>query len=126
LALDDLTIIRRASGALAVQEEGGFFAAIDPTMTPELKLEGYARELISRVQRMRKESGFSVSDRIALSVAGSEEVRAVLDAHGARIADEVLATELVFRAAGADEDRQGMQAIDLDGITAYLAINRIQ
>jgi isoleucyl-tRNA synthetase len=126
LALDDLTIIRRASGALAVQEEGGFFAAIDPTVTPELRLEGYARELISRVQRMRKESGFSVSDRIALSVAGSEEVRAVIDAHGARIADEVLATELVFRAAGADGDMQGTQAIDLDGITAFLAINRIQ
>ena len=39
--LDDLTIIRRAAGTLVVQEDGGFFAAIDPTITPELKLEGY-------------------------------------------------------------------------------------
>jgi len=125
LGLDDLTIIRRASGALAVQEDGGFFAAIDPTITPELKLEGHARELISRVQRMRKESGLSVSDRIVLTVAGGEEVKAVIDAHGARIADEVLATELVF--AGADGGRgQDTNAIDLDGITAYAAINRIQ
>ena len=38
--LDDLTIIRRASGDLVVQEDGGFFAAIDPTVTPELELEG--------------------------------------------------------------------------------------
>ena len=125
LGLDDLTIIRRASGALAVQEDAGFFAAIDPMVTPELKLEGHARELISRVQRMRKESGLSVSDRIVLTVAGSQEVKAVIDAHGARIADEVLATELVF--AGADGSRGlDMNAIDLDGITAYVAINRIQ
>ncbi|MGE5732824.1 MAG: class I tRNA ligase family protein, partial [Gemmatimonas sp.] len=125
LGLDDLTIIRRASGTLAVQEDGGFFAAIDPTVTPELKLEGHARELISRVQRMRKESGLSVSDRIMLTIAGSQEVKAVIDAHGVRIAEEVLATELVF--AGADDVRgQDMNAIDLDGITAYVAINRIQ
>ena len=71
LGPDDLTIVRRASGSLVVQEDGGFFAAIDPTVTPELKLEGYAREVISRVQRMRKESGFAVSDRIRVrSVAG--------------------------------------------------------
>ena len=63
---DDLTIIRRASGALAVQEDGGFFAAIDPTVTPELRREGQAREVISRVQRMRKEAGLAVSDRIVL------------------------------------------------------------
>jgi isoleucyl-tRNA synthetase len=125
LGLDDLTIIRRASGALAVQEDGGFFAAIDPTVTPELKLEGHARELISRVQRMRKELGLAVSDRIALTVAGSQEVQAVIDAHGVRIAEEVLATELVF--AGADGLKgQDVNAIDLDGITAYVAINRIQ
>jgi isoleucyl-tRNA synthetase len=125
LGLDDLTIIRRASGTLAVQEDRGFFAAIDPTVTPALQLEGHARELISRVQRMRKESGLSVSDRIVLTVAGSEEVKAVIDAHGVRIAEEVLATELVF--AGADGSRgQDMNAIDLDGITAYAAINRIQ
>ena len=122
---DDLTIVRRASGALAVQEDGGFFAAIDPTVTPELRLEGHARELISRVQRMRKESGFAVSDRIVLKVAGGEDVQTVIDAHGARIAEEVLAAELVFdAAAGRAED--GMHEIDLGGITARVAITRKQ
>jgi hypothetical protein len=58
-------------------------------------------------------------------VAGVQEVQAVVDAHGVRIAEEVLATELVF--AGADGSKgQDMNAIDLDGITAYVAINRIQ
>jgi isoleucyl-tRNA synthetase len=126
LVPDDVTIVRRASGDLVVQEDGGFFAAIDPTVTPELKLEGYARELISRVQRMRKESGFAVSDRIALTVAGGSEVKAVIDTHGAWIADEVLATELGFVSLGDSELRRDMLAIDLDGITAHVAITRIE
>jgi isoleucyl-tRNA synthetase len=125
LGVDDLTIIRRASGALAVQEEGGFFVALDATITPELRLEGFARELISRVQRMRKESGFAVSDRIVLTVAGGDEVKAVVDTHGAWIAEEVLATELVF-ASEASAATKDMHAIDLDGITAHVAITRIQ
>jgi len=126
LGPDDLTIVRRASGSLVVQEDGGFFAAIDPTVTPALKLEGYARELISRVQRMRKEAGFAVSDRIALTVGGGDEVKDVIDAHGAWIAEEVLATELVFVGQGEWEQRQDSQSIDLDGITAQVAITRIQ
>jgi len=127
LGVDDLTIIRRASGPLAVQEDGGYFAAIDPTVTRELRLEGLARELISRVQRMRKESGFAVSDRIALAVAGDEDVKAVVDAHGAWIADEVLATELVYSAAPESQAaKEDMLAVDLDGITAFVAITRIQ
>jgi isoleucyl-tRNA synthetase len=123
LAPDDVAIVRRSSGALAVQEDGGFFAALDPAITPELRREGHAREVISRVQRMRKESGFAVSDRIVMTVAGSDEVGAVVDAHASWIAEEVLAAELVFAPDPAQE-RQ-WETIDLDGITAYVAITRI-
>jgi isoleucyl-tRNA synthetase len=125
LGPDDLTIVRKASGSLVVQEEGGFFVAIDPAVSPELKQEGHAREVISRVQRLRKESGFAVSDRIVLTVAGGQEVKAVIDAHGAWIADEVLAAKLIFLS---DAKLQGtdMHAIDLDGITAHVAITRIE
>ncbi|HTI63369.1 MAG TPA: isoleucine--tRNA ligase [Gemmatimonadaceae bacterium] len=125
LGPDDLTIMRRASGALAVQENGGFFAAIDPTVTPALKREGCARELISRVQRMRKEAGLAVSDRISLTVAGDQVVNEVIGAHGAWIADEVLAAELVFVAAAGEDQQRDMHDIDLDGTTARVAITRI-
>ena len=100
-------------------------AAIDPSITPELKLEGRARELVSRVQRMRKESGFAVSDRIGVVVAGELEVKDVVDAPRAWIADEVLATELEFLELG-EVESQHMNAIDLDGITARVAITRIE
>ena len=89
----------------------------------ELRREGIAREVISRVQRMRKESGLAVSDRITLTVGGDEEVRAVIDAHGAWISEEVLATELVF-ASEAVHPGANLQSLELDGITAYVAITR--
>jgi isoleucyl-tRNA synthetase len=126
LTLDDLTIIRRASGDLVVQEDAGFFAAIDPAVTPDLELEGYARELVSRVQRMRKEASFAVSDRITLTIGGGSDVHAVVRAHRAWIADETLATDVVLvdqPESGATHD--GMTALDLDGMTAFVAITRI-
>ncbi len=124
LGIDDLTIIRRAAGSFTVQEEAGFFVALDPAVTPELRLEGCARELISRVQRMRKESGLAVSDRIAVRIAGDDVVRQVIEAHGAWFSEEVLATELVFEEVkGSTPDAH---AIDLDGITALVAITRIE
>ncbi|MEO7084266.1 MAG: isoleucine--tRNA ligase [Gemmatimonadaceae bacterium] len=127
LGPDDLTIVRRATGSLAVQEDKGFFAALDPSLTPELVLEGHARELLSRVQRMRKERGLAVSDRISLTVVGGDQVQAVMRAHGEWIAAEVLASELVIQEeANANADGQGMHAIDLDGITAHVAITRIE
>jgi isoleucyl-tRNA synthetase len=125
LSLDDLTIIRRATGDLVVEEEGGFFAAVDPTLTEDLKAEGLARELISRVQRMRKEAGLAVSDRIMLTIAGGQGVRDVLERHGQWIAAEVLAAELVV----ADEltgNYDATQAVDLDGVTAYVAITKVR
>ena len=122
---EDLTIIRRASGALVVEEDNGFFAAIDPTVTMHLRREGLAREIVSRVQRMRKEALLVVSDRIALTIAGADEIQAAVETHGRWIASEVLATELVFA-----EELKGrydaMQELDLDGVAARVAFTRIQ
>jgi isoleucyl-tRNA synthetase len=123
LDADDVNILRRASGDLVVQEERGFFAAIDPALTPALKREGLAREVISRVQRMRKEAGLAVSDRIRLSIAGDAEVLEAAAAHQDWIADEVLARAIVI-----GDVMQGnmlaRQTVDLDGIRADLALTK--
>jgi isoleucyl-tRNA synthetase len=123
LAADDLTILRRASGELVVQEEHGFFAALDVTVTPELRLEGVAREVISRVQRMRRDAGLAVSDRIHLHLSGDAIVLEAGEAHRGWIADEVLATELTI--GGEPQDHMlARQTVDLDGIRAGLALTR--
>jgi isoleucyl-tRNA synthetase len=123
LVAEDLTIVRRASGDLVVQESGGFFAALDKTITPELRREGLARELISRVQRMRKESGFAISDRIRLVIAGDRDILEAVKTHEEWIKGDVLATELVIADTAAPE-QPGMTPIDLDGIAARVSITR--
>jgi isoleucyl-tRNA synthetase len=132
IAPDDVAIIRRASGAAVVQEHGGYGVALDPTITPELRAEGLAREVISRVQRLRKEAQLAVSDRIVLAVAGDEELEGAVAAHRGRIADEVLAVRVwlggdagsPFPAQGNDGLWTATQVADVDGRSIRLAITK--
>ena len=122
LSADDLTVLRRSSGTLMVQEDGVRFAALNLTLTQELRDEGAARELVSRIQRLRKESGLAVSDRIVLRVSGPPEVRGIIESHRQWIAGEVLAREIVV----VDElsSRESAVSLELDGHTAHIALTR--
>ncbi len=124
MTADDLTIVRRASGARVVQYGDGYVAAIDPVITPELRLEGIARELVNRVQRLRKELGFAVSDRIQLSVAGGPDVLEAVTAHRDWISAEVLAPEL-HPVAMLDGTRPAYH-LDLDGHAVDVTLTRIE
>jgi isoleucyl-tRNA synthetase len=132
IAPDDVAIIRRASGAAVVQENGGYGVALDPTITPELRAEGLAREVISRVQRLRKEAGLAVSDRIAVAVAGDDELEGAVAVHRQRIAEEVLAERLLLgQDAGSPFADNGdaatwtvSQAADVDGRAIRLALTK--
>ncbi len=87
----DVQVLEEARGDLAVDTGRGYMAALDPTIDEELRREGLARELVSRVQRMRREAGFEVEDRIVLRVSGSEEIERVAREHATYIAGETLA-----------------------------------
>ena len=121
LDADDLTIVRRATGAFVVKEAGGRFAAIDPTMTPALRTEGLAREVVSRVQRMRKDAGFSVSDRIRLEIEGAAEIEAAVREYKEWIAGEVLARGITIGRDGAASERAA-QAVEIDGLSVNVAL----
>jgi isoleucyl-tRNA synthetase len=120
---DDLTIVRRATGDLVVKEEGGYFAAIDTTLTPELRREGIARELVSRIQRLRKELDFAVSDRVHLGIYGDDEVCDAATTLKDWIAGEVLARD-VHIAARANAGH-ATHRFDLDGLIVDVALTRI-
>ncbi len=122
LSAEDLTVVRRASGDLMVKEEAGYFAALDPTVTRELRLEGLARELVSRIQRLRKDSGFAVSDRIRLEVKADAEVEEAATAFSKWIADEVLAVDV--KVGGNNESNYATHALDLEGLSATVAMER--
>jgi isoleucyl-tRNA synthetase len=123
LLREDVEIHKSASGELVVQESGGFVTAIDATITEELKVEGLARELISRVQRMRKDAGLAVSDRIRLAVAGDPDITQAVSRHGDWIKHEVLATELLDKPDSL-HDHLAAETLDLDGVSARIALSR--
>ena len=123
LEVDDLIITRHASGDLVVSGDGGYFVAVDPAVTPELRREGIARDLISRIQRMRKDAGLAVSDRISLRIAGDPDVVDAAQAHQGWIGSEVLARSMVVGDA-ALQGQQAMDAVDLDGLTARIALTK--
>ncbi|WP_134739599.1 isoleucine--tRNA ligase [Nocardioides sp. 503] len=74
---------------------GGGFVVLDTGVTPELAAEGLARDLVRAVQQARRDAGLDVSDRIALTVAGSAEVQAAARTHEQLITSETLATSYV-------------------------------
>ena len=127
LALDAtrVTITARAATALVVEQGEGLSVALDPAITPALRAEGMAREVVSRVQRVRKEAGLAVSDRIRLAIAAPVEVQEALRTHAAWIAGEVLARECIITDALPMSPPWPTTAeVELDGPTARIALTK--
>lgn len=85
-----------------VASESGLTVALDITISETLKSEGIAREIVNRVQNLRKDSGLDVTDRIILSIETSENIQAATANNKAYICAEVLAEDIVFTTLSAD------------------------
>ena len=83
-------------------EDNGISVALDTELTQELLDEGLVREFVSKVQSMRKECGFVVTDHIKVSVCGSETVCDILRADASEFSSAVLCDELTFDAIEGD------------------------
>jgi len=92
--LDWIEIVEGAEGELVVKAEDGVVVALDPTLTPELMNEGMARELVNRIQRLRKDAGLEITHRIHLAISGEASVLEAAHAHEAFIRGETLARSL--------------------------------
>ncbi len=123
IGADDLEVIQEARGDLAVEASGGYTAAIDPEISPELRAEGLVREVINRVQRLRKDSGLEIADRIRLAVAGPGELFDALRTHEDFVKSETLATELEFDPAAVAAAAFSRE-VELDGLAATVALGR--
>jgi len=88
---EDVGIEREVVTDWLVQSAGPYVAALDPALSDELRHEGVAREVVNRVQRLRKAAGYDYTTRIALSISGADEVLAAARAHRTFIAGETLA-----------------------------------
>ncbi|NKB70683.1 MAG: isoleucine--tRNA ligase [Candidatus Latescibacteria bacterium] len=94
ITLADLDVQRREKEGTVVAIENNLAVGLDIQLNDELVREGLAREIVNRVQNMRKEAGLEVADRINLWIDGSPAVAAAADQHGSYIATETLADNL--------------------------------
>jgi isoleucyl-tRNA synthetase len=124
LEAGDLEVVEQAAGDLLVATDEGCTIALDPAIDEPLRLEGLARELVNRIQRVRKDSGFSVSDRIRLRIHGGPDVVAAARQHAEYIAAETLAVELVCGAEAADGGAVNMHEADVDGVAVGIGVGR--
>jgi isoleucyl-tRNA synthetase len=95
LGRDELSVKVEAIGGWGAKAEHGVTVAVDLRLTRELELEGAAREVINRLQNLRKSAGYDVTDRIRVRYQGDEGVVEVFESQGDLIASETLAADLV-------------------------------
>ena len=94
--LADVEVISEDIPGWTIAQEGKVTVALDIEITPELKTEGMSRLIIKRIQAMRKESGFEITDRISVTIEDKAELRSAVEAFGDHISSQVLANELVM------------------------------
>ncbi|TNE55476.1 MAG: isoleucine--tRNA ligase [Bacteroidetes bacterium] len=100
LDMNDFEISAQDIPGWLVASEGGITVALDITITEDLKQEGIARELVNRVQNLRKDSGLEVTDRIRLTIDSGEEIRNAIAQNMDYVSNEVLASEISFGMLG--------------------------
>jgi len=96
LDITDFEIAAKDIPGWLVSTEGSLTVALDVTISEELKAEGIARELVNRVQNLRKESGLEITDRIVLKVDTNDLVKSAIITNKNYVCDEVLANDVLF------------------------------
>lgn len=117
---EDLLVSTKAAGGFFVASDKGLTVALDANLSPELVKEGLARELVSKIQTMRKESGFVVTDHISLNFSADEEIKSVFKEFGDEIGKDTLCDKI-------SEGREGesVKEWNVNGHTVVIALSRV-
>jgi isoleucyl-tRNA synthetase len=118
---EEVEVRVEAHAGLSAAADGAYVAALRTDLTPELEREGLARELVRRIQELRKEAGFNVDDRIEVEYSSSDRLGQAIGEHAAWIAAETLATRLQ------PDDEPGGDAVEewaFDGESARCGLRR--
>ena len=119
---DDVEVVQEAAGNLIVKGEGAYTVALDPEIDDDLRDEGIARELVNRIQRLRKDAGLEITDRIDLAIAGAGAIRSAVGVHEVFIGGETLAVRVEILEAIADGGRAHVRSVDIDGSEAWIGL----
>lgn len=116
--VDDVEIINEDIPGWLVANDGNLTVALEVELNDELRNEGMARELINRIQNLRKECGLEITDRVNVTISPSENINAAINAFADYIKGQVLADDIVIA------DNDGCE-IDLDDITARIKVEKV-
>jgi len=120
---DGAALVEEPQEGLVIQSEGGVVLALDTVLDAELLAEGLARELVNRIQRLRRDAGLELDDRIRLGIFGAPEVASAAEAHREYIASEVLAVEVEIAPQLPPSDGyEHTREIQLDGRDAVIGV----
>jgi isoleucyl-tRNA synthetase len=119
LSKEDVLIESEQKEGFYTLTEGSVTVALDTALTPELIEEGFVREVISKIQTMRKDSGFEVMDNIVVSLDGSEKVISVIEKNKAQISGDVLANEIVTA------KKENAKEWDINGEKLSIAVEKV-
>ena len=118
----ELVIKTEDRPGFAASGDDSLTVAVTTEVTPELALEGRARELVHRIQTMRRAAGFDIADRIETYYEGSDDLARAFEAHGDYIGQETLSVRLV---AGPAPEGAYQETQKLDGAEVSLAVQRV-
>ena len=104
LLKEDILIESVQAKGFSAESDHGFTVALETELTTELIEEGFVREIVSKIQTMRKEAGFEVLDRIILSVSGNEKINWVVLRNTENIKEEVLADKITNTLEGYEKE----------------------
>jgi isoleucyl-tRNA synthetase len=119
---EDIVVEREVAIDWLVASDGPFVAALDPVLTSELIQEGLAREIVHYVQRLRREAGYAVADRVALGVSGAEAIVETAKQYRAFIVGETLARQ--FEIGGSVPHADLTSEVEIDGHAVTLSLRR--
>jgi isoleucyl-tRNA synthetase len=119
LSLEDVEISSQDIEGWLVANSNGITVALDITISPELKQEGIARELVNRIQNIRKDTGFEVTDKVKVHLRKNDTLEIAVKANEDYIKSETLTEILVF-----EETIESGTEIDFDGITTKITITK--
>ncbi len=116
----DVEIVSEDMPGWTVANEGALTVALDLTITPQLRAEGLARELVKRIQAQRKESGFEITDRVCVTVAAGSPLDEAVEGFRDYIAAQVLADSVTLSA----EKPAGATTFDFDDFKAEVSVTK--
>ena len=119
LAPEELLITTTQKEGFVSQEDRGVTVVLDTNLTPELIEEGFVREIISKIQTMRKEAGFEVTDHIVVCESGNDKIRGIMADNADVIKRDVLAEEVEF-----DTERGYSKEWNINGEHVKLSVEK--